>query len=165
MNKKPLSIFKNKKGYSMVELMIYLALLITVSVLVVDNIISLFKNYSIVKSNQEIEYNAINILDKLTRDTRRSKNVILNQSSFEIPQGAVALNTASNTIKFYLEDNKIKYMQDGNFVDNLSTKSVTVNNFKIYYISSTSTEAIRVELGLNIKSLYKNFYTTIQLRE
>ena len=48
--------------------------------------------------NQEVEYNAINILDKITRDTRDSKNVIVGQSLFEIPQGYVTLNNASGTI-------------------------------------------------------------------
>lgn len=166
------------KGFSILEIIIYLALLCIVSVLVTSNIISLFKNYNIVKANQEIEYNAISIFDKLTKDTHDAKNIILEQSLFSTTSGAIALNissstddNASNTVKFYLNDGKIKYDKDGNYVGNLSTNNVNVSKFNIYYISSTTTEAIKVELSLDssphlsLKNYSKNFYTTIQLRE
>lgn len=162
---------KNIKGFSLIEIIIYLALLIIVSVLVIQNLISLFKNYNVVKTNQEIEYNAINIIDKISRDVKSSKNVIVNESIFSIPQGAVSLNTASGTVKYYLEENKIKYMKNGFYFSNLSTKNIIVDNFKLYYINATNTEAIRLELGLRSKAhlnsdfINKNFYTTIQLRE
>ena len=47
----------NKTGFSIVEIIIYFGLLAVISTLVTTNIISLFKNYNIVRSNQEIEYN------------------------------------------------------------------------------------------------------------
>jgi hypothetical protein len=158
------------------EVIVYLAMLGIISILVTDNIISLFKNYNIVRTNQEIEYNAISILDKLTRDVHNAKNVVAEQSSFAIPAGVITLNIASSTntavdnkIRFYLEEGKIKYNIDGVYFGNLSTKNVNISNFRIYYINATSTEAIKVELGvesnphLNQSIISKNFYTTIQL--
>jgi type II secretory pathway pseudopilin PulG len=168
----------NKSGFSIVEIIIYFGLLAVISTLVTTNIISLFKNYNIARSNQEIEYNAINIIDKLTRDVRDAKNINIADSSFAVAEGSVSLNiasttnnTASNTIKFYLNNNKVKYMKDGVDFGNISTNAVNVSNFKIYYISASSTEAIKVELTLdtvphlNSTSISKNFYTTILLRE
>lgn len=169
---------KNKKGFSIMEIIIYLAILGVISILVTDNIISLFKNYNIVRANQEIEYNAISILDKLTRDTHDAKNVVVDQSSFSVPLGAITLNIASSTnpavdnkIKFYLEDGRVKYDRDAVYFGNLSTDNINVSNFKIYYINGTTTEAIRVELNieskphLNSSTISKNFYTTIQLHQ
>ena len=166
------------KGFSILEIIIYLALLCIVSVLITSNIISLFKNYNIVKTNQEMEYNAISILDKLTKDTHDAKNIILGQSYFSTTSGAIAFNissstddNASNTVRFYLDNGKIKYDKDGNYIGNLSTNNVNVSKFNIYYINSTTSEAVKVELGLdtsphlNLKTYSKNFYTTIQLRE
>ena len=125
-----------------------------------------------------IEYNAINIIDKLTRDVRDSSFINISDSSFSVAQGAISLNIASstnnatsNTAKFYLSNNKIKYMKDGVDFGNISTNAVIVSNFKIYYISASSTEAIKVELTLdtlphlNSNLISKNFYTTILLRE
>lgn len=165
-----LKLKKNKKGFSVIEVVIYLSMLITVSVLVIQNIITLFKNYNIVKAHQEIESNAINILDKLNRDIKESETVVIDQSYFYIPQGVLVLNNATNTMKFSLDENKIKYYKNENYIGNISTKNVSVNDFKIYYISSTSTEAIRVDLGFSIQPhlseeiINKNFHTTIQLR-
>ena len=169
---------KNKSGFSLMETIIYFALLAVITALVSQSIISLFKNYNIVKANQDIEYNAINIFDKLSRDTHDAKNILISQSSFSSPFGVIALNissstdiNASNTIKYYLEDSKIKYMKDGIYLGNLSTNSVNVSNFKIFYINSSSTESIKVEMNLEVtphlssSTISKNFYTTIQLRQ
>lgn len=168
----------NKTGFSIVEIIIYFGLLAVISTLVTTNIISLFKNYNIVRSNQEIEYNAINIIDKLTRDTRDAASINITDSSFSVAQGTISLHiasstndNASNTVKFYLNNNKLKYMKDGVDFGNISTNAVNVSNFRIYYISASSTEAIKVELTLdtiphlNSSSISKNFYTTILLRE
>jgi type II secretory pathway pseudopilin PulG len=168
----------NQSGFSLVEIIIYFGLLAVISTLVTTNIISLFKNYNIVRSNQEIEYNAINILDKLTRDVRDARSVNIGDSSFSVAEGSISLNiasttndTASNTIRFYLNNSKIKYMKDGVDVGNISTNAVNISNFRIYYISASSTEAVKVELTidtiprLNSSQISKNFYTTILLRE
>lgn len=168
----------NTTGFSLVEIIIYFALLAIISTLVISSMISLFKNYNVVRANQDIEYNAISILDKLTRDARDARSINISDSSFSVAQGAVSLtigsstnDNASNTVKFYVNNGKVKYMKDGVDFGNLSTNSVTVSNFKIYYINSSSTEAIKVELNLEITphlhptAISKNFYTTILLRE
>ncbi len=169
---------KKNSGFSIIEIIIYFSILAIISTLVIGNIISLFKNYNVVRANQDIEYNAISILDKLTRDTRDAAFINTSDSLFSVSQGAISLNiasstnsTASNTAKFYLNNNKIKYKKDGVDFGNLSTNAVTVSNFKIYYINSSTTEAIKVELNLEVTPhlhsavISKNFYTTIQLRE
>ncbi len=173
-----IQIKKNNTGFSLVEIIIYFALLAIISTVVIGSIISLFKNYNVVRANQDIEYNAITILDKLTRDVRDARSVNVSDSSFSVAEGAVSLNigsstndTASSTVKFYLNANKVKYMKDGADLGNLSTNNVTVSNFKIYYITASSSEAIKVELNLEVTPhlnsavISKNFYTTIQLRE
>ena len=100
------------KGFSIIEVIIYFSLLAVISTLVITSIITLFKNYSIIKANQDIEYSAISILDKLTRDVRDAKNVDISGSSFSVAQGSVSLNIASSTndavtnnIRFYFENN------------------------------------------------------------
>ncbi len=179
MNKNLHKHTNNKnKGFSIVEVIIYFSMLAIMSTLVITSIINLFKNYNVIKANQYIEYNAISIIDKLTRDTRDAQSIDIVDSSFSVAQGSVSLNIASstneavtNSVKFYLENNKIKYMKDGVYFGNLSTNNVAVSNFKIYYINASSTEAIKVELNLeiiphlNTLPISKNFYTTIQLRE
>ena len=130
------------------------------------------------RANQDIEYNAISILDKLTRDAHDARSINISDSSFSVAQGSVSLNigsstddTASTTIKFYLNNGKVTYMKNGVDFGNLSTNNITVSNFKIYYISASSTEAIKVELNLEVTphlhsaTISKNFYTTILLRE
>ncbi len=170
MNK--LFIQQKQKGFSIMEIIIYLALLIIVSVLIIQSIISLFKNYNIVKTNQDLESTAINILDKINRDVKNTQDISIDKSVFLNPHGTLFLvNSSSSTIKFVLENENLSYYTNDNFVANLSNKNIIVNNFKLYLIQSTTTKAIRVDLGLNAKTsthdeiVNKNFHTTIQLRK
>ena len=168
----------NTAGFTIVETIIYFTMLSIITVLVIGSIISLFKNYNIIRANQQIENNAVTIIDKLTRDVRSARSVVTAQSSFGIPLGILTLDiasstndTASTSVKLYLTGNKIRYAQNGVDIGNLSTSEVSISNFKIYYIGASSTEALKVELGidsishLNSTTTSKNFYTTIQLRE
>ena len=163
---------KKQKGFSLIEIVIYLSLLIIVSVLVIQSLLSLFKNYNVVRANQELESTAVNIIDKINRDVKDSQGVLIEQSLFLIPQGVLTLNNSStSTTKFSYENNRIKYYKNDNFIANLSNKSINVNNFKVYLIQSTSTKAVRVYLGLDVKPhlsqevFNKTFHTTIQLRK
>lgn len=165
------------KGFSVIETIVYISVLAIITTVVTTSIITLFKNYNIINSTQTIEKNAITILDKINRNTKDARDVVSAQSVFQNAQGALAIQIASSTnpnssstVKFYLENKKLKYSIDSVFIGNLSTNSVQVESFKVYYIQASSTEAVKIELQIQAQPRYssiisKNFYSTIQLRE
>lgn len=167
-----------RKGFSLLEIIVYLGILTFMTVLIINSIFSLFKNFNIIKANQSMEANAISILDKMTRDIRDSKNILTNQSSFGVYNGMLSLQIASSTnenssttIKYYMENEAIKYMQNGILLGNLSNKEIKVDNFKLYYFTINGYDAIKIELNLKTNphlastTISKNFYTTIHSRE
>ncbi len=171
-------IIKKQSGFSLIEIIVYLGILTFMTVVVINSTFSLFKNFNIIKANQSMESNAISILDKMTRDIRDTKNILTSQSSFGVNNGILSLQIASSTnenssttIKYYLENEKIKYMQNGILLGNLSNKEIRVDNFKLYYFTVNGYEAIKIELNLKTNphlastTISKNFYTTIQARE
>lgn len=173
MNKKRAHTI-SKSGLTILEIVIYFSMLAVLTVVVISSLMSLFKSYSVIKLHQNIETSAIQIMDKLTRDIRDSDSIALGESSFGIPQGAVALNITNNSVtdtyKYYATSSTVKYSKNGVFVGDLTQPGVVVNSFTMYYINGTSTQAIKVELNLQATPRYststisKNFYTTVQLR-
>lgn len=165
---------KLNKGMTLLEVVVYFALLATVTAVVIDSIFSLFKSYSSIKAGQDMETSAIQVLDRMTRDIRDADSVVVNQSTFGVPAGYVTLsmNTAgTETIKYSASSSKIAVDKNGAYLGNLSLSSVIVDKFNIRYINGTSTQALKIELGLigSVRhastTIYKNFYTTVQLRD
>ncbi|MEN9604606.1 MAG: hypothetical protein RJB39_291 [Candidatus Parcubacteria bacterium] len=165
----------NKAGMTLIELVIYFSLLAVLSAVVVSSIFSLFKSYASIKVGQDMETTAIQVLDRMTRDIHDADSILVNLSSFGIPSSYVTLSmnsSASETIKYYVASTtKIAVDKNGVYLGELSLSTVKIDNFLIRYINGTSTQALKIELGLigevrnASTTIYKNFYTTVQLRD
>lgn len=173
MNKIP-HTNKHNKGFSIFETVVYIAMLTVLTVVVMSSLMGLFKSYSVIKVQQDIELSAIQIMDKLTRDIRETTGVVVGQSSFGVPQGALALNvtetSGTDVYSYYSASSTLKVSKNGVYLGDLSQPGVLVNSFTLYQIVGTTTKAIRVELNLQAYPRYglnpvnKSFYTTVQQR-
>ena len=164
------------KGFTLVETIAYMSLLILISVVVIQSMVSLFSSYSQIRVSQDMETTAIQVLDKISRDVRNATAIVENQSSFNIPESYVTLSVpntlgGSDTIKYYASAGRVHVDRNGSYLGSLSLPSITVNNFELRYINGTSTKAIKVLLGVqspirdNPGVVYENFYTTVQMRD
>ncbi len=166
-----------KRGVSLLETVVYFALLSVLTSVVTTSLISLFKSYSLVKAQQDIETTAIQIFDKISRDIHNANAVVVASSSFGVPQGAVGLSIASTTSSttetymYYVQNGDMKVSRNGTYIGDLSVPPVDVNSFTARYINGTNTQAIKLEMILRASPRYstttisKNFYTTVQLRD
>ncbi len=166
-----------KKGITLMESIVYFSLLAILVSIVMTSLISLFKSYSYVQAEQDIETTAIQVFDKMTRDIKNANSVVIASSSFNVPQGAVAVTIASTTVsatetyRYYWENNTVKVSREATYLGALSLPTVTVGSFTARYINGTSTQAIKLEMNLNVTphfgttTISKNFYTTVQLRD
>lgn len=166
-----------KKGITLIESIVYFSLLAILVSVVMTSLISLFKSYSYVQAEQDIEATAIQVFDKLTRDIKNANSVVTASSSFNVPQGAVAVTIASTTAsvvetyRYYWNNYTVQISRDSTQLGMLSSKTVTVGSFTARHINGTSTQAIKFEMNLTITphfgttTISKNFYTTIQLRD
>ena len=180
MNKR--NIHRQKKynvrnaGLSILELVVYFSMLSVLTVVLISSLMSLFKSYSVIKVQQDIETSAIQVMDKVTRDLRDASEIALAQSSFGVPLGSVAVNidteTTTDVYRYYLASTtaSIKLDKNGTYLGDLTQSGVIVNSFTAYYINGTSTQAVKIELNIQgtprfgTTTISKNFYTTVQLR-
>lgn len=173
MHKKDYTIY-TKKGISILEIIIYFSMLSVLTVVVISSLMSLFKSYSVIKLQQDVETSAIQIIDKIERDVRDADNIVVGQSSFSVPEGSLALTVTQDSVahvyRYYSASSTLKVSKNGTYLGDLSQPSVRVDSFIVRQIVGTSTTAVKIELGLQAtprygtSTIYKSFYTTVQLR-
>src|SRR4051812_8813323 len=101
-----------KKGYSLVEMLIYVGILSIISIVIVNMLLSFTQTYRVVTALRMAEHSGIDAMDRMTRDIRAASTVDPAISKFGIANGELYLtataNGVSTTTDFYLENNIVK---------------------------------------------------------
>jgi len=150
---------KDKKGYTLVEMIIYISLIVIIMVAVVGIVIAVMKSGKYVGALNEIENSAILSLNRISREIRiASSATLLNSSNINFGTTTIYLNSGLGRI----------YIDDGSGPNPLTSSKVNVSRLFFTKITSTSSTAVRVEMTLSASSsdmyLSKDFNTTTVLR-
>jgi len=150
---------KEKKGYSLVEMIIYISLIVMIMTSVVGIVIAVMKSSKYVGALNEIENSAILSLNRISREIRiASSATLLNSSNINFGTTTIYLNSNLGQI----------YIDDGSGQNPLTSSKINVSRLLFTKITSTSSTAVRVEMTLNASSfdmfLSKDFNVTTVLR-
>jgi len=160
---------RTTKGFSLIELLIYIALLSVIVVVVVSVLLSLTRAYGAFKVSQRINNSAITALERITRDSRNAESIDLANSTFDVHPGRLTLNTGTMTIEIYLDGDVLKVREDGVDIGSLTTQRVSVSSFVLRHLFSGSIEAIKIELTLTSSqgefTKTERFYSAAVLRD
>lgn len=159
------------KGYSIVELLVYITLFIVISVAVVQSLIFMMKTYANARSFRTLQQNGELVMERLTREIRQSGSVSAASSVFGSSPGTLTISGTDSlgvayTDVFSVSNGAVQLSVNG-IVSTLSSSEVTVSNLTFWNIT-TGTEAVKVQLALtttNAPIVTKYFYTTVILRE
>lgn len=167
------SFLTHKKGFSLVELIIYIALLATFSVAMVNTLLILTKSWTTVKISKNIAISATSALERVSREVRNAYNINTSQSTFGGTSGELTLNTqdlsgVDSSVNFSLDSGVLKVQRDSGTADNLTLASTPVTALSFYRIVSGESEAVRIQLTLQMtyrgQTSTQTFYTTTSLR-
>ncbi len=165
---------KTKKGFSLVETLVYLALLVLMLLGVVNTLTALVSSYRKVSAVRAIETSAINSMDRILRETKDATGIDSALSSFNVTSGALALygldaNGSSTPMKFALSGGRIVLYENNISLGPITSEDVNVTSLVFRQYSTTTSSAIKVEMIMtNVASssfaITKNFYGTAVLR-
>ncbi len=163
---------KLNKGYSLVEMIIYLAILSIVSVLILNTLLSFTESYRTLAVLRVVEHSGIDSMERMTRDIRSAYGVDLPNSTFGTSPGVLTLNStisgASKTTKFYVQNGTLKVDVNGAYFGPLTSANTTVTNLVFDKISNTNSTAIRITLTVSGTvsgtTKVKTYHDTIILR-
>ncbi len=160
------------KGYSVVELVIYITLFVLISVVVIQSLIYVMKTYASARSFRTLQQNGELVMERLTREIRQSDSVSIGGSVFGSSPGTLTVSGTDSGGAPYTDVfsvvNGVSQLSVNGSVSNLSSGEVTVSNLTFWNVATTGSEAIKIKLTLtttNIPVITKSFYTTVVLRE
>ena len=159
---------QNKKGFSIVEILVYLAIFTALSILVINSFITILSSFDITNMNRKLLESGTISMERISREIRQAESVNAITTST-----ALVLNSHDNlesdmVIKFINEDGKLNFYKNDNLEGNLLGQNISVTNLIFSRITTAKSEAVRIIMTLqysgenNIKS--ENFYDTIILR-
>jgi prepilin-type N-terminal cleavage/methylation domain-containing protein len=178
---KKILLNKNKKvslknGFTLVEMLVYLAIMVVITLALVQSIIVVVKSnkQSFVVNN--IKNSAISILEKMTREIRDASSIDVVNSVFGTSTGILQLNTTDSsgnakTTQFYLQSNNLMVTSSsslGVLTGPLNSNGAKVLSVNFTPISTAHSSAVKIVMtieGTN-QGLTKdvNFYSTAILR-
>jgi Tfp pilus assembly protein PilW len=161
---------QNKKGYSIVEIIVYLAIFTSLSILVINSFIVILSSFNTTNMNRRLLESGNVTIERISREIRQAKNIDITNSTLSTSPGVLQLTMPDTSyVKFKQETNgNLNLYENSTTGNNLLSQHVTVTSLIFKRITTTQSEAIKIEMtlqysqGRNTKSV--NFYDTIVLR-
>ncbi|MES3005076.1 MAG: type II secretion system protein [Patescibacteria group bacterium] len=163
-------MLKNSKtrGYSLVEMIIYVTILSIVSVVLVNTLLSFTGSYKQLQALRAVDRSAMDVMEKFSRSIRSSTSIDIGGSSFGANPGVLVLvetdGLVSTTTRFYLENQVVKMDVNGVYYGPLSLGVADVTSLVFRKTDSDSTSAIKIEMTVSANiggvTKQKNFFLT-----
>lgn len=171
MNK--MSSYSKSRGFSLVEMLIYIAILVLMLAVIMNIVISVVSSGRIIKALRTVENSALASLERITRETRQAESVNLASSVLDTNpghltlQGLDALGTP-RTVEFYLSSGVLMFSEDGVEVGALTQADAQVTSLVFRRFSGPNAEGIRTEItiesGTSTHYRSNDFYSSVVLR-
>jgi len=173
MTRMKFSIFNfqfSKRGFTIIELLIYTAILGFVFAFVIGGMLALNRAVVNGRGSRDLNTSAAVALERIVRETKDASSVDVANSILGVHPGKLVLNTSNasttgGTMEFYISDGQIMIKQGVSTVS-LTSASVQISDLVFHYISTTNSMALRVELTVESSSSpQRMFFDTAVLRE
>src|SRR5438128_2713217 len=113
-----------KAGYTLVEMVIYVALMSVISFLIINTVLSFTKSYREVVALRIVDSGAIDSMERMTRDIRGGAIIDTRNSTLGTNPGILTLTTTtggvSTTTKFYIQNGSLKIDVNGTYIGPLT---------------------------------------------
>ncbi len=166
--------FKNKAGFSLVEMLIYIGLLAVTFTAVVAMLVNMTVTYRSLKVSKDIDLSAFTAIERISNEIKLADSINVGQSNLATTTSpSLSLDSytsggSSTIIKFFLSGNTLRISEGGVDKGALTASTTKVTRLIFYSVSTTTTQAIKAEMWLSSGTTtnYKQekFYTTAVLR-
>ena len=160
---------KNKKsGFSLIESLIYIAILSTMAAIVVSTLLITARSYNGLKKSRNINNSAITSLERMTRDIKSANDIVITESAFDIHPGRLTVQSSATSTEFYLDNGALKVKENSIDTGSLTHTGVLVDSLIFKMFDNGISKAVRIEMDVSIEDRgvikTKKFYSTAVLR-
>jgi type II secretory pathway component PulJ len=163
----------HKKGYTIIEILVYLAIFTLVSVGTINSLVIIVKSFGEIRSNRAIIDSGSLAMERMTREIRNASSIDTANSTLASNPGVLTLNTTDSsgtakTVKFMTSNNVLVLYEDGSLSGNLLGQGIQVTNLVFTSITMTNGTAVKVAMTIqdtkSARLQSQDFYSTIILR-
>lgn len=168
MNKN-ISQINKKKGVSIVETIIYLAIFSAMSIVVINSFIVIISSLSAIRINHNLLTSGSMSMERISREIRQSKSIdLVNTTSSSLQLNSTDGSGSDMVIKFVKEGNALNIYKNGVIIGNLLSSNVILDSLSFDRISTTNSEGVKIKMTieqtLGKRNKISNFYNTVILR-
>jgi len=160
-------------GFSLVEMIIYILILVSLLVVIMNITVSIVRSQRAVKASRNVENSAMISLERITREVRQMNDVSSTLSVFDTNPGTLVLNSTDiggnpRTVEFYVASSTIFMKENGVVSGALSQSDAVITNLIFRHFSNASVDGIRIEMTIEsgTSTYYRvgDFYSSAILR-
>lgn len=160
-------------GFSLIEMLVYTAILILIVAAVGSTILALSRVYRAITTEQIVEDAGQVTLERILRTTKDALSIDSAQSAFASTTGKLTLNTLDDdgnaqVVQFFLAGQTLRMKENGVDVGPLTPSEAHVTRLYLTSITTSVSKAVKVEMtiesGTSTTYRSKNFYGTAVLR-
>lgn len=158
----------NNKGFSLVEILVYIALLIVLLNVAITTLLSLDTVLARNQAERALNNSATITFEKIVRDIRVASSVDSGLSTLGTSPGALVLNQGATTTSFYIATGTVAVSVNGVEKGPLTTNSITIDSLIFTSYSGTNSDLVRIQMTLSVNtqaaSSTRTYYTSAVLR-
>lgn len=144
---------RREVGFTLIEMLVYVAIVTVISVLVVGVLVSLSKSYAQLKITQSINESATSALNRMLLEIRQAYDVDTVASTFNVHPGQLTLDTTdilgNNTeVSFLVSAGQIRVLENGIDAGVLTRANVQITSLIFEHLINGESEAVRVWMVL-----------------
>lgn len=167
------SSFSRRQGFSLLEILIYIAILSLMLVVIMNIIVSMVSSGRVLKALKNVENSASISLERIIRETRQADSVNIASSVLNIDPGRLVLEGTDalgnpRVVEFYLSSGMLILSENGVELGALTQAEARVSSLVFRRFSGVNSDGIRTEIsiesGTSTHYRSNNFYTSATLR-
>lgn len=152
-----------RQGISLIEVIIYIAILGGFSVLIANFLLQVTGVYHRARAEREVLSNARLLLETIDKTVSQAREVYVPTSRFNLDLGQLSLSTAigvqaehtTSYVDFWIDNGRLWTKQEGGVNTALSASSVKINKFRLERIvQGLGREAVKITLEISATSKF-----------
>lgn len=156
-----------KGGYSLLELVVYVALFAVISVVLVRSLLTVMKTYARAQAYRQLQNNGELVMERIIREVRDAESIT--GGTYNSSPGAITLTNAqiNTTVGFTVADRAVVVTTEG-VPAVLSSENVRVDSLVFRVLTTPYGTGVKTELLLSTSgnpSVSAAFYSTTLLRQ
>ena len=140
--------YNKQRGFTLVELLVYISLLLIMSIASVSLMLSLQSTLSEQRSKRALTQGGVIAMERMLYEIRESETITVPLSTLGSSPGVLVLEQETQDVTFDTNSGSLRVAIDGSTAEPLTDTTITVDNLVFTYFDNTRTEMVRVDLTL-----------------